>query len=298
MTLAWLIPKIREQGGAYGASLDFERRSGYLALTSYRDPNLIETLATYDGAGAFLRALELSDADLARSIIGSLNRVDPYQLPGAKGFTSLTRYLVDRNGRPIGNNCATSCSPPRPHDFRNFADVMDGVRDRGQIVVMGAEEALTEANRTRGKRLAHSQQDLVGAEIRGSGSLAVPSPPIVYLSAIGASPTHVGPPQARALQHAASAGLAFGQFRLVAVVVTHPFHLVEGVPFVAPLGREVEHAVRSHHHFHAASVGRIGVKDIARFVLPEHADARPFLERVRPRAVVVVESRPWPLPPA
>ncbi len=38
LSLAWLIPKIREQGGAYGASLDFERHSGYLALTSYRDP--------------------------------------------------------------------------------------------------------------------------------------------------------------------------------------------------------------------------------------------------------------------
>jgi hypothetical protein len=28
--------------------------------------------------------------------------------------------------------------------------VMDGVRDRGQIVVMGAEQTLSEANRTRG----------------------------------------------------------------------------------------------------------------------------------------------------
>ncbi len=35
-------------------------------------------------------------------------------------------------------------------DFRNFADVMDGQRDRGRIVVMGAEQTLSEANRTRG----------------------------------------------------------------------------------------------------------------------------------------------------
>ena len=27
LSLAWLIPEIREQGGAYGASLDFERHS-------------------------------------------------------------------------------------------------------------------------------------------------------------------------------------------------------------------------------------------------------------------------------
>ena len=47
LTLAWLIPKIREQGGAYGASLDLERQSGYLTLSSYRDPNLISTLDTF-----------------------------------------------------------------------------------------------------------------------------------------------------------------------------------------------------------------------------------------------------------
>jgi Zn-dependent M16 (insulinase) family peptidase len=35
-------------------------------------------------------------------------------------------------------------------DFRNFADVMEAVGDRGQIVVMGAEESLSEANRMRG----------------------------------------------------------------------------------------------------------------------------------------------------
>jgi Zn-dependent M16 (insulinase) family peptidase len=149
LTLAWLIPKIREQGGAYGASMELDRRSGYLALSSYRDPNLLETLATYDDAGSFLQALELSDSDLTRSIISSLNGIDPYQLPGVKGFTSLTRYLIGQTEaeRQLLRDqlFATTVA-----DFRNFADVMDGVRDRGQIVVMGAEETLRAANRTRG----------------------------------------------------------------------------------------------------------------------------------------------------
>jgi len=35
-------------------------------------------------------------------------------------------------------------------DFRNFADVMDAVRDGGQIVVMGAKETLLDVNRARG----------------------------------------------------------------------------------------------------------------------------------------------------
>jgi len=149
VSLAWLIPKIREQGGAYGASLDFERYSGYLALTSYRDPNVLETVTTFDGTGAFLRTLELGASDLVRSIIGALNGVDPYQLPGAKGFTSLMRYLVGQTELER-QKLRDELFATTAIDFRNFADIMEAVRDRGQIVVMGAEESLSEANRARG----------------------------------------------------------------------------------------------------------------------------------------------------
>jgi Zn-dependent M16 (insulinase) family peptidase len=149
LSLAWLIPKIREQGGAYGASLDLERYSGYLGMTSYRDPNLFETLATFDGTAAFLRGLELSDSDLARSIIGALNGIDPYQLPGAKGFTSLTRYLAGQT-EADRQKLRDELFATTAMDFRNFAAVMDSLRDRGQIVVMGPETTLSEANRTRG----------------------------------------------------------------------------------------------------------------------------------------------------
>ena len=149
LSLAWLIPKIREQGGAYGASLDLERYSGYLGMTSYRDPNLLETLTTFDGTAGFLRCLELSGSDLVRSIIGALNGIDPYQLPGAKGFTSLTRYLVGQT-EVERQQLRDELFATTGLNFRDFADVMDGVSERGHIVVMGAAEALAEANRARG----------------------------------------------------------------------------------------------------------------------------------------------------
>ena len=95
LTLAWLIPKIREQGGAYGASLDFDRRSGYLALTSYRDPNLIETLSTYDGSGAFLRASRLSDSDLVAQHHRLSERGRPLSASRRQGF-HIADALPDR----------------------------------------------------------------------------------------------------------------------------------------------------------------------------------------------------------
>ena len=81
--------------------------------------------------------------------LAALNGVDPYQLPGAKGLTSLTRYLIGQT-EVDRQQLRDELFATTAADFRNFADVMDGVRDRGQIVVMGAEETLSEANRTRG----------------------------------------------------------------------------------------------------------------------------------------------------
>jgi Zn-dependent M16 (insulinase) family peptidase len=43
--MAFLWEKIRVQGGAYGGSCQFDRRSGGFTFISYRDPNL---LATHD----------------------------------------------------------------------------------------------------------------------------------------------------------------------------------------------------------------------------------------------------------
>ena len=77
----WLWGRIRVQGGAYGGFCSFDRRSGTLSFLSYRDPNLLGTLANYDGACRFLRQAELSEQELTRSIIGAIGELDAYELP-------------------------------------------------------------------------------------------------------------------------------------------------------------------------------------------------------------------------
>jgi hypothetical protein len=58
--MGYLWEKVRVRGGAYGAFCVLDRFAGSLAFTSYRDPALAGTLAAFDGAGAFFKALELS----------------------------------------------------------------------------------------------------------------------------------------------------------------------------------------------------------------------------------------------
>ncbi|KPV49722.1 peptidase M16, partial [Kouleothrix aurantiaca] len=88
----WLWEKVRVQGGAYGGFSVFDQRSGGFTFLSYRDPNLAATLDVYDQTSTFLRELKLTQSELERSIIGTIGDVDSYQLPDAKGYTSMVRY--------------------------------------------------------------------------------------------------------------------------------------------------------------------------------------------------------------
>ena len=55
----YLWDRVRVKGGAYGCSSSFDPYTGDLALVSYRDPNLVETLQVYDGIPEFLSRLEI-----------------------------------------------------------------------------------------------------------------------------------------------------------------------------------------------------------------------------------------------
>lgn len=141
----WLWDKVRVQGGAYGASCSFDRDSGVLTYTSYRDPNLASTLEAYDQSGSFLRQLDLPQDELVRSIIGTIGAMDGYQLPDAKGYTSLVRHLIgitDADRQQYRDEVLSTTLAA----FKAFADVLDQVAAQGQVVVMGAVEGITAVN--------------------------------------------------------------------------------------------------------------------------------------------------------
>jgi Zn-dependent M16 (insulinase) family peptidase len=141
----WLWERVRVQGGAYGGFCLFDHRSGTFTFVSYRDPNLVGTLETYDNTAEFLRTLELSDDEVTKSIIGTIGDLDQYQLPDAKGYTSMLRYLsgdteADRQ-RLRDQILSTSAK-----DMRAFADVLELVKSKGSVVVLGSEQAIEKAN--------------------------------------------------------------------------------------------------------------------------------------------------------
>lgn len=145
----WLWERVRVHGGAYGGFSSFDRRSGVFAYGSYRDPNLLGTLETYDQTPQFLRKLELSQDELVKAIISAIGLIDAYQLPDAKGYTSLIRHLTgdtDNIRQQMRNEVlATSTA-----DFKNFAEILEQVSTKGTVVVLGSQDAIEKANTARG----------------------------------------------------------------------------------------------------------------------------------------------------
>jgi hypothetical protein len=149
----WLWEKIRVQGGAYGGQCMFDRYSGGFTFVSYRDPNLVATLDTYDRTADFLKNADLNEAELARNIIGTIGEVDFYRLPDAKGFGSMQHYLIgdteEARQRTREEILSTTAA-----DIHGFADAMAAVAARGRVVVLGSEQAIEAANAERPGLLA------------------------------------------------------------------------------------------------------------------------------------------------
>ncbi|MBI5929961.1 MAG: insulinase family protein [Chloroflexi bacterium] len=141
----WLWDKIRVQGGAYGGFSVFDFRSGVFTYVSYRDPNLLGSLENYDATPNFLRQLDLPQDEVTKAIIGIIGAMDTYQLPDAKGYNSMLRYLAGDSDekRQIRREQVLATTVA---DFKAFADVLEQVAEVGQVVVLGSQEAIDQAN--------------------------------------------------------------------------------------------------------------------------------------------------------
>ncbi|MDO4431847.1 MAG: insulinase family protein [Aerococcaceae bacterium] len=83
--LDYLWNTIRVKGGAYGAMFNHQR-SGAFSFASYRDPNIRETLSTYQQLPHYIQQLALSEEDLTKYMIGAISRLEQPMSAADKGF--------------------------------------------------------------------------------------------------------------------------------------------------------------------------------------------------------------------
>jgi len=143
----WLWDRIRVQGGAYGAFCSFDRMSGTLVFVSYRDPRVLETLEVFDHTPDFLRTAAADPSLIERGIIGTIGDIDQPLLPDARGLVSLQRYL-NGNTDELRQQMREQVLATGPEDLCALATILESARDTGNIVILGSDEKIEEANRS------------------------------------------------------------------------------------------------------------------------------------------------------
>jgi len=136
------------QGGAYGAYVQLDDRSGVLTYLSYRDPNVAATIDNFDKAAGFLKSLDdsnLPESELTKAIIHAIGDLDAYQLPDAKGYTSMMRYLTGRTDE-MRQKTRDEVLSTNGEDFIAFGEVLEKAAQSEAVAVMGSQSAIESAD--------------------------------------------------------------------------------------------------------------------------------------------------------
>ncbi|MBR5598193.1 MAG: insulinase family protein [Lachnospiraceae bacterium] len=89
----YLWNQVRVKGGAYGCMSGFSK-NGDSYFVSYRDPNLVKTLETYDNAVDYIKNFSPDERTMTQYLIGAISDLDAPLTPQSKGLRSLSAYMT------------------------------------------------------------------------------------------------------------------------------------------------------------------------------------------------------------
>ncbi|GBG62246.1 hypothetical protein CBR_g29853 [Chara braunii] len=142
----WLWEEVRIKRAAYGAYCSLDAITGFLAFLSYRDPNVVSTLTTFDKTVTFLEELSMNDDTLTKAIIGAIGSFDPYSLPFVQGYTAFIRFVakVSDEERQEYREGILSTKVDDFHDFAKWLKkAMYG--NKGFVAIVASEGAVAAA---------------------------------------------------------------------------------------------------------------------------------------------------------
>lgn len=136
----YLWINVRVQGGAYGSMCGFGD-NGTSYITSYRDPNLMETYGIYQKAAEYVANFQADDRDMTKYIIGTIGSSDVPLNPYDRGERDFNLYLMGisdeyrqkRRDELLATNQAT---------IRGLAQLVKSVVSTDTICVIGNEKKI------------------------------------------------------------------------------------------------------------------------------------------------------------
>ncbi|VBB09735.1 Hypothetical protein LUCI_5033 [Lucifera butyrica] len=138
----YLWTRVRVQGGAYGGFAGFES-NGNLVFSSYRDPNLKETLTAYDETADYLRQFPADERELTKYIIGTISRLDAALAAAQKGEQAAIRYIRHISRADLQRE-RDEILATRRDDIRQLAGLVEAAMKQDYFCVLGSEQKLRE----------------------------------------------------------------------------------------------------------------------------------------------------------
>ena len=136
----YLWQNIRVKGGAYGCSGLFKRNGG-MAFTSYRDPNLKNTLDVYAGIPEYLRNFTADEEAMTKYIIGTLSIIDTPLTPSLSGSFGMQVYMSGQTMEAM-QKTRDEILDATDADIRALAPYVESALQQNYICVVGSEGAI------------------------------------------------------------------------------------------------------------------------------------------------------------
>lgn len=140
----YLWTRVRVKGGAYGAGARFDP-NGVMYFSSYRDPNLAETLQVYRDLSDYLEHFTASEREMTKHVIGTISLMDTPLTASMHLQKAVTAYLTGRKPEEAQENrdAVLRCSQD---DIKALAPLVRDVLQDGYLCVVGGEEKIKEHN--------------------------------------------------------------------------------------------------------------------------------------------------------
>ena len=142
MTILW--QNVRLKGGAYGGFSAFASITGNWYFASYRDPNLKETIDIYKETADFLAKHKLSEEEIEKVIIGTIQGLDKPLTAQQKGEKAFRNYLQNIT-QEIVQKFRDEVLNTKAEDFENAVKMFKDIAENGKICVVGPKNKLEES---------------------------------------------------------------------------------------------------------------------------------------------------------
>ncbi len=137
MTYDYLWNTIRAKGGAYGTGF-MVNLSGDVAMYSYRDPNLRDTVSAFDEAYKYLEEFDVNEREMTKYIVGAVASTDRPKSPAVKSARSDSDYFChiskDLRDRIRKEMLETTCA-----DIKEAAGVIKSLMDENMLCVFSSK---------------------------------------------------------------------------------------------------------------------------------------------------------------